>query len=81
MTDKEGWDWAGKAYHYFVDGRSLCRNWGFPNYEDMQPDTGNVEPQRDDCKACMKALLKRRQKLGVAKIVTSSNETVNKEEH
>ena len=72
MSEKEGWDWSGKAYHYFVEGRSLCRNWGFPNYEDMQPDTGNIEPQRDDCKACMKKLIKRRQKLGVEKILCPS---------
>lgn len=68
--EKEGWDWAGKAYHYFVDGRSLCRNWGFPHYyyNDMQPDTGNTTPQRNDCKGCFRQLIRRRQKLGVTKI-------------
>lgn len=69
MNEKEGWDWSNKKYHYFVEGRSLCRNWGFPNYTDMQPDTGNTESQRDDCKACFKGLIKRRQKLNVSKIV------------
>lgn len=67
-TLREGWDWAGKGYHYFVEGRSLCRNWGFPNYENMAPDTGNTKMQSNDCKACFRALVKRRAKLGVAKI-------------
>ena len=47
----EGWDWSGRGYHYYVDGRSLCRNWGFPNYSNMTADTGNGEPQREDCSA------------------------------
>ena len=68
-TRREGWDWAGRGYHFFVEGRSLCGNWGFPNYSNMTSDTGNSEPQREDCKSCFRKLLKRREKLGVAKII------------
>ena len=64
-TKKEGWwmPYKSNRYHYFVDGRSLCNSWIFPNYNDMTPDTGNVEPQKTDCKQCFKKLLKRRKKV------------------
>ncbi|MFA5366055.1 MAG: hypothetical protein WC325_12810 [Candidatus Bathyarchaeia archaeon] len=65
---KEGWDWTGRIYHYFVDGRSLCRSYGLPNYETITADTGNTEHHKDDCKQCFKKLLARRKQLGVSKI-------------
>lgn len=67
-TQQEGWDSAGKLFHYFVDGHSLCGNYVFPNYTDMTPDTGNTEQHKGDCKQCFKKLLARRKKLGVNKI-------------
>jgi hypothetical protein len=76
MSTKEGWDWAGRAYHYYVDGRSLCKNWGLPDYEVISSDTGNTEPQRGDCKICLRKLILRRTKLGVSKIVNVDNKNV-----
>jgi len=66
MTKKitEGWWMPARSnrYHYFVDGRALCGGWIFPDYNNMSPDTGNVEPQKTDCKACFRKLLKHREK-------------------
>ena len=61
---KEGWwmPFSSKRYHYFVEGRSLCRGWGFPNYDNIDKDTGNLEPQKTDCKQCFRKLLKHREK-------------------
>jgi subtilase family serine protease len=61
---KEGWYMPSNSrkYHYFVDGRSLCRGWGFPNYSALSIDTGNTEPQKDDCVGCFRKLVKRREK-------------------
>jgi len=68
---KEGW-WKpelSRKFHYFVDDRSLCRGWLLPNYLEMQEDTGNKEPGKEDCAGCFRKLVKRRQDLGVDKIV------------
>jgi len=67
---KEGW-WrpgSSRKFHYFVDGRSLCSGWGFPDYNNLDADTGNKEPGGEDCAACFRKLAKRRQELKVEKI-------------
>lgn len=63
-TLKEGWwmPYRATSYHYFVEGRALCNGWMFPNYCEMSGDTGNKEPQKDDCRECFNKLLKRREK-------------------
>lgn len=53
-----------KKYHYFVGGRSLCGSWMFPDYNNLTPDTGNSEALSDDCKACHRKLVKRRNNRG-----------------
>jgi hypothetical protein len=65
---KEGWFKPGccRRFHYFVEGRSLCRNYGIPG--EMDQDTGNKEAGVDDCITCFRELVKRRAKLGVEKI-------------
>jgi len=66
----EGW-WRRKGimkkFHYFVDGRSLCRGYGWPDYTQLDADTGNVEAGKEDCAACFSKLVKRRETLGVKK--------------
>lgn len=51
---KEGWGIPGqsKKWHYFRDGMSLCRKWGF-FLGHLEPDEGANE---DDCPACRKKL-------------------------
>lgn len=55
---KEGWGWLinSTKWHYFVDGRSLCRRWQilFP----IKLERGNKDSP-DNCKACRKILNKR----------------------
>lgn len=57
---KEGWGiekpYHKKKYCYFVDGMSLCRNWGFYAGELSQEDHDNPE----NCGTCRKRLEKRR---------------------
>lgn len=57
---KEGWNWLSNAtkWHYFVEGRSLCRRWMCFG-TDLKEDTGESP---DDCAACRKALTKRKGK-------------------
>jgi len=67
----EGWwrrEGIMKKFHYFVDGRSLCRGYGWPDYTQLNADTGNVEAGKEDCAACFRKLVKRRETLGVKKI-------------
>lgn len=55
----EGWGWPANSRkaHYFVDGKALCGKWMFfGNLEE-----GNDESS-DNCTACKKALVKRREK-------------------
>jgi len=62
---EEGW-WKpsqSRKYHYFVEGRSLCGSWGFPNYDELAEDITTITaPQSDDCVVCFRKLLKRRVK-------------------
>jgi len=64
MSEKlrEGW-WMparSRKFHYFVEGRSLCNGWLFPDYNNLSPDTGNIEKDPDDCAGCFKKLVKLR---------------------
>ncbi|GEM_PF-1484766 len=65
---KEGWFKPGcsRKFHYFVEGRSLCRRYGIPR--ELDPDTGNKEATKEDCITCFRELVKRRARLGVEKI-------------
>ncbi len=56
----EGWTWLlnSKKWHYFgSDGRSLCGRW--MNLGNPKLEQGN-DNSPDNCKACRKALLKKR---------------------
>lgn len=57
--NKEGWTWLQNSpkWHYFVDGRSLCRR--FMLFGNPELEQGKDESP-DNCAACMKALLKHR---------------------
>lgn len=48
-----------RVYHYYVDSISLCRSVSF-YFREVTPDTGNTEPQKEDCKRCFKKLVERR---------------------
>lgn len=59
---KEGWGLmrpGDRVYHYYVDSVSLCGSIMF-YFDEVDPDTGNVEPQKEDCKRCFKKLVERR---------------------
>lgn len=53
---KEGWKWLTNStkWHYFRDGRSLCRRW--MTFGTIFEQGNNNSP--DNCKACIKALEK-----------------------
>lgn len=55
---KEGWVTLSNSpkFHYVVEGKSLCNRWMYLG-SDFSADDG-VE-NKDDCKACRKAFLKR----------------------
>lgn len=55
----EGWkDLINSTkWHYFVDGRSLCRRWMTMSSMGLMKHKGLL--QANDCKACYKALIKR----------------------
>lgn len=55
---KEGWNavYNSKKFHYFKEGRSLCKKYGLLGYEGLQADNG--KPSIDDCKACSNKLRK-----------------------
>lgn len=57
----EGWakPWRAQKFHYFVDGRSLCRAWGMLGNEELEQDTGKTQAE-DDCARCARAMEKRR---------------------
>jgi hypothetical protein len=60
MISREGWASLDNARlpHYFVEGRSLCKRWGFdgpPMLLDPNREYGRV------CAACAKAAAKRKQ--------------------
>lgn len=61
MSEKEteGWGWPPitRKAHYFVEGRSLCGNWGSLGMIPLEPEDGKRSP--DDCKTCTKKLLRR----------------------
>ena len=62
-TPTEGW-MAEKPshvrrYHYIVDTMALCRGYGFYR-GDLTPDTLIQTPGSKDCRACFKALQRRR---------------------
>lgn len=67
---KEGWQRPppSRKFHYYVEGRSLCGGWGFPDYSNLDADTGNKEAYEEDCVSCFRKLVKRRKALGVEKI-------------
>lgn len=54
---KEGWGFPmnSRKAHYFVDGVSLCRKWGFFFGRFLEQGNDNSP---DNCAACMKALPK-----------------------
>lgn len=61
MAVVEGWGWTGtsRKCHYFRNGTSLCKRYGFrASTAPHEPDTG--VPSGDDCAACRKALDKER---------------------
>ncbi len=64
MTEKsrEGWWKPARSirHHYFVEGRALCKGWMFPNYDELEPDTGNTMAGPDDCAQCFRGLVKLR---------------------
>lgn len=58
---KEGWTWLANSrkWHYFVDGRSLCRRFMFFAEPKSGYEQGN-DDSPDNCQACLKQLNKRR---------------------
>ena len=53
----EGWKYLSNAkfWHYFREGKSLCKKWGTFSKEGFEQ--GNDESP-DNCKSCLKVLLK-----------------------
>ena len=65
MADfKEGWNYLVNSpkWHYFRDGRSLCRRWGIYGKNEDSQQGNNGSP--DNCKACRTALEKELVKKG-----------------
>ena len=60
MTD-EGWTflWNSKKWHYFRDGRSLCRRWMCLSYT---PDEKELIDSPDNCAECKKRRMKELEK-------------------
>ena len=58
MSETQGWKWLfnTRKWHYFVDGRSLCRKWGTLGVGGCE-DTNHDSP--DNCKTCRRALEKK----------------------
>lgn len=62
MTEGWTWLWNSRKWHYFVDGKSLCKRWmvfGSPELEQGNDDS------KDNCKKCRSELKKRQQKMEV----------------
>lgn len=59
---KEGWTWLSnsKKWHYFHDGRSLCRRWAHLGSDDVLKQ-GN-DDSSDNCVVCCKKLKKEYEK-------------------
>lgn len=55
LTEGWTWLWNSPKWHYFRNGRSLCRNWGL--FAKSQPFQADAESP-DNCKECWR----RRQK-------------------
>ena len=61
MSMSEGWGkpTQSRKFHYFIEGRSLCRNWGWwAQHGPLDNDTGKTNT--DDCAACARKMEKRR---------------------
>lgn len=58
-AEPEGWAWPinSRKAHYFVKGRSLCRNWGF--FGAVEDLAGSDFKSPDDCAACRRKADKR----------------------
>lgn len=52
---QQGWGWPGAArgFHYFIDGRSLCRKWLYAGF--IEDNGGPIT--KSDCKVCAKKYL------------------------
>ena len=57
---KEGWTYLTNSpkWHYFVDGRSLCKRFMLFALPDLELGNDNSP---DNCKACRNKLLKRKE--------------------
>ena len=55
---KEGWaeSYGSRKWHYFVDGRSLCRNFGLIGNELLKEGQDNSP---DNCTACKRELARK----------------------
>lgn len=55
----EGWNWIYNSpkWHYFVDGKSLCKRWMLFSTPKNLEQGNNNSP--DNCKLCRKTLEKR----------------------
>ena len=62
MSGKEGWVacQGSKKWHYMINGRSLCRKFGFLGNEDNLEQGKDNSP--DTCTPCKNALFKAREK-------------------
>jgi hypothetical protein len=58
---KEGWTWLfnSKKWHYFRDGKSLCKKWALLGSEDLEQGNDNSP---DNCITCKKILNKEKLK-------------------
>ena len=54
---KEGWTWIfnSRKWHYFQEGRSLCRNFALLGSADLEQGNDNSP---DNCATCKKKLKK-----------------------
>jgi hypothetical protein len=64
QLSNDGWGWPlnSRKAHYFVDSRSLCRNWMFFGSNRTQNQRMGEEPGEDDCKACFRAAKKMKER-------------------
>lgn len=56
---REGWTWLlnAKKWHYFVDGRSLCKRWLLFTTPKLEQGNDNSP---DNCINCLKKLIVRK---------------------
>lgn len=59
MSKTEGWTYLtnSRKWHYFVDGRSLCKRFMLFIIPELEQGT---DDSPDNCKACKEKLLKRK---------------------